>query len=132
MNIQIKRNTFVEPGLSRKEYVQDICDAVLIAIEKDGYSCIQLGDGLSPHLYIGTYTGSFDGRRKIIKPITNISYYAFSEPIRSCEMRLSFRILQEAGYYIYKTSPFQYHITDKPYISGTMKAEYQDFTWFID
>ncbi|UKK52699.1 hypothetical protein [Prevotella sp. E2-28] len=132
MDTKIKRNDFVQPGLSRKEYVQDICDAVLIAIEKDGYSSIQLGDGLYPHLYIGTYVGNCCGRRKIIKPIDNLSYYNFSEQIRSCEMRLSFRILQEAGYYIYKSSPYQYHITNKPYMCGTMKAEYQDFAWFID
>lgn len=128
MNIQIKRNTFVQPGQSRNDIVQKICDTAISNIEK-GQDLIVALEGEHPKLFIGV--SKFDSSRVVI---TNDPYqsHCYLTRIRSCEMRLAFRLMQDAGYYAYKLSDgWKYIISDRPYL-GQMRATYIDFTMFID
>ena len=128
MNIQIKRNTFVAPDYSRKDIVQKICDKVVQKIEANYEFRIEL-QGAFPRLYLGTEKS--DPTKVIITTDPYQSRYDLIQ-IRSCEMRLVFRLMQDAGYYAYKWSDgWQYCISNRPY-NGLQKAERVDFTSFID
>jgi hypothetical protein len=126
MNIQIKRNTFVEPGQSRQHVVQKICDIIISKInDRDDY-LLNLS-GPHPRLFIveNKNTGSafLDGyaRTGVIETSTRI---------RSCEMRLALRFLQDAGYYVFSNG-WDFYFSSKPQ-RGLSKAERQEFKLLID
>ena len=128
MNIQIKRNTFVAPDYSRKNIVQKICDKVVQSIEANYDFHIELKSSY-PRLFLGT-----EKRDPTKVVITGDGYHSRYDliQIRSCDMRLVFRLMQDAGYYVYKWSDgWQYCISNRPY-HGLQKAERVDFTAFID
>ena len=134
MNIRIIRNSFVEPNLSRQNIVQGICDVILrrITIDRDNFCELTL-TGEYPRLFYGEYCGT---NPKDWPPYT-ITYnspnsnYRYTR-IRTCEMRLAFRHLQSAGYYIfYDDSRLRYIISVRPYYCQR-KAEYTEFHHHID
>lgn len=130
MNIRIERNTFVEPTQSRTNVVQGICDAIMINIKGQNYCEIELF-GKIPSLYYGRYIGNGKSKAHILRTDTDISSFEYTK-IRTCEMRLAFRLLQEAGYYIYEMAEmWRYVVTTRPFFCG-MKANYIDFSNHID
>lgn len=130
MNIRIERNTFVEPTQSRTDVVQGICDAIMIDIKGQNYCEIELS-GRFPSMYYGRYIGNAAMKAHILRTGRNLSGFEYTK-IRTCEMRLAFRLLQEAGYYIYEIAErWKYVVTTRPFFCG-MKANYIDFRNHID
>ena len=129
MNIQITRNTFVAPEISRADIVQKICDTIVSSITDRHDFELQL-DGLHLKLFLYAH---IDNPTSILGITRNNNYarYLYTR-IRSCEMRIAFRKIQEAGYFVSKSHDgWVYMISNKPYF-GLQKAEYVDFTAFID
>ena len=133
MNIEIKRNTFVAPGLSRAEIVQGICDRITQCIGR-GFDFVINLETNHPALYLGVRNERYPETERIkyvVGSDSDTRYYDYTR-IRSCEMRIAFRLLQEAGYYAYKLDDgWKYFISDRPYL-GLRKSERIDFTAFID
>ena len=134
MNIQIKRNTFVEPTQPRQRIVQGICNVIMYKItnNSDGF-CELYVKGEFPKLFYGDYTGNYPrdwSPYRITGEISDRSY-TYTR-IRSCEMRLAFRHLQSAGYYIFDdANQLRYIISARPYYCQR-KAEYTEFCHHID
>ena len=126
MNIIIERNTFVANECARASVVQDICDAIIGSMERTNEDFKLDISGAHPKMFVGADPNSVY-RYKYILDYNRGGVY---KRIRSCEMRLAFRSMQEAGYYIYYGS-LAYYISIKPY-RGDTKAQYTDFTHFID
>ena len=124
MNINIPRNTFVEPGQSRQSVVQKICDIIISNTILDDFN-IEFS-GAHPTLYI---LGS-ESDNLVYKFSRLPSTSRDSTKIRTCEMRLAFRYLQDAGYYIF-TNGWDYTFSTKPQ-RGLAKAERQEFKLLID
>ena len=130
MNIRIERNTFVEPTQSRANVVQGICDSIMIDIKSQNYCEIELC-GKIPSLYYGRYIGNGAMKAHTLRAGRDVSGFEYTK-IRTCEMRLAFRLLQEAGYYIYEIAErWRYFVTTRPFFCG-MKAKYTDFNNHID
>lgn len=134
MNIQIKRNTFVEPTQSRQNIVQGICDVILrrITLDSDNFYELTL-TGSYPKLFYGEYCGTHprDWAPYTIANNNSNSNYRYTR-IRTCEMRLAFRHLQSAGYYIFDDDNYlRYIISARPYFCQR-KAVYTEFRHHID
>ncbi len=126
MNIIIERNTFVANGCARASVVQDICDAIIGLMKRTNEDFKLVISDAHPKMFVGADPNSVHQ----YKYIADYNRNGVCKRIRSCEMRLAFRSLQEAGYYIYYGS-LAYYISIKPYM-GSTKAQYTDFTHFID
>lgn len=128
--IQIKRNEYKQPTEVREFMVQGIIDAFLCASEhfkifrpynKNDVATLWLrndSDTYKPYFfrYISKEPEKYLGK------------------IRGCEMKEAFRIIQEAGYYIFKISiscQLGYIVSEKPFVQeyefATRVTEFNDF-----
>ena len=119
MNISVVRNSFVEPTQSRQQFVQNFCDYIVKELNKR--VCVDICvQGQFPKLFFSENSNEVD------------LYGVADKKIRSCEVRLAFRMLQNAGYHIfYKEEDKKYYITKREYM-GNRKAVYTDFLHHID
>ena len=136
MEFNIKRNGFVRPRDVRRDLVQKICDYFVDGI--DEYDKDMLIKGFHPHISYAERKPEFDdmkslAKRKIIYSNSQDSHCYTITQIRTCEMKLVFSLLQDAGYYIYKVcNTFSgYSISSRPYLYDK-KAERIEFEYFID
>lgn len=131
MNIQIKRNSFVEPTLARDRVVQDVCDVIVSTLSEDNDTCIILAKK-NPKLFLGTLKEEHPAVKKKILNTTGLhTLYNFVK-VRSCEMRMAFRLIQDAGYHIFfRKKENEYVVTMKSY-DGTKLIEHMEFEHHID
>ena len=134
--IQIKKNEYTQPTEVREFMVQGIIDAFL----SGGYYSIFHPFGQSAYRSATLYLFK--------KPWFESPYFLarysdigigkeqyFLGKIRGCEMKEAFRIIQEAGYYIFKVYEYGswmgYKVSDKPFVSdykgATRVTEFNDF-----
>lgn len=121
MNITIKPNTYVEPTQARPEFVQKICDIFVCHLSRNTAIRVMMNDEF-PTLFLSRDNDEI------------IHYGDKDKKIRTCEMRLAFRLLQQAGYYIFYKEDVRdekYIVTKREYI-GTTRATYTDFIHHID
>lgn len=125
MNIQIKRNTFVVPGQSRQDVVQKICDIIVSKTILKGEYKVEFS-GAYPTQYIIEDQTDYSCNSLDILPMSSKK----CTKIRTCEMRLALRFLQDAGYYVFSDG-LRYIFTTRPQ-RGLAKAERQEFKLLID
>lgn len=125
MNIQIKRNTFVVPGQSRQDVVQKICDIIVSKTIFNGEYAVEFS-GAYPTKYIVENQTDYSQNLLRDEPYKDRK----CTKIRTCEMRLALRFLQDAGYYVFSDG-WRYIFTTKPQ-RGLSKAERQEFKLLID
>lgn len=124
MNIIIPRNTFVVPGQSRQDVVQKICDIIVSKTILKGEYKVEFS-GAYPTQYIIEDQTDYSRNHLDILPETNKK----CTKIRTCEMRLALRFLQDAGYYVFSDG-LKYIFTTRPQ-RGLAKAERQEFKLLI-
>lgn len=125
MNIQIKRNTFVVPGQSRQDVVQKICDIIVSKTIFNGEYAVEFS-GAYPTKYIVENQTDYSQNLLRDEPYKDRK----CTKIRTCEMRLALRFLQDAGYYVFSDG-LRYIFTTRPQ-RGFSKAERQEFKLLID
>lgn len=120
--IQIKRCTFVESSQSRTEFVKRICDIFINGLGRNLAITLEMRNDFQEFFIDIDSTGE-----------PRLSLYGRKEnKIRTCEMRLAFRVLQNAGYHIfYKEQTETYIVTEREYMR-TQRATYTDFIHHID
>lgn len=123
--IKIEKNDYVQPTGVREEIVQGICEAFLAS---NAWST-----------FYPRTTGLYRRRTLlIIKHKGADKYYGFhNEPFsgeeassfNGAEMKEAFKILQEAGYYIFWLGSVQgYRVSKKPFYEGGVRVtEFNDF-----
>ena len=132
IKINIPKNDYVQPTEIREEVVQMICDSLLHHyLDCDDCRDIEFAwkkpqAQILVHGYKTPYLVGGSERNKI---------YEENIIVRTEEMNAAFRVLQDAGYYIYGFSHYtgnvSYHISTKPVYAGR-KATRTTFNVFID
>ena len=128
--VQIKRNEYVEPTQIRESVVQDICDAFLSKCCWNVFHPVSDGNYRRPTLHVlkslDNKAYGFDCSRSTGE-VSDIR-------IRTCEMKEAFKLLQEAGYYMFKVFEygtwFGYRCYNKPYLEDGKRVT--TFDHFID
>ena len=128
--VQIKRNDYVEPTQVRESVVQDICDAFLSKCRWSVFHPVSDGYHRRRTVFVRKSLGSkaygFDD-----SPGT---YDIPDIRIRTCEMKEAFRLLQEAGYYMFRIFKYGtwlgYICYEKPYMEDGVRVT--TFDHFID
>ena len=129
--IQIKKNEYKQPTEVREYMVQGIIDAFLYASEHFKIFRPYKNNDADATLWLRKDSDKY-------KPY--FFRYISQEPkkylgkIRGCEMKEAFRIIQEAGYYIFKISirgQLGYIVSEKPFVQeyefATRVTEFNDF-----
>ena len=137
MEFNIKRNDYVRPRDVRRDVVQKICDCILSRVnddsEEDDYE-IRI-EGRHPAIIISEKINDpsisdlfVRDSRHSLKTNGRSNYTT----VRTCEMKMVFKVLQDAGYYIrFYEGSFTYFVSKRPYF-GRIKAERIEFDFFID
>ena len=128
--VQIKRNDYVEPTQVRESVVQDICGAFLSKCCWNVFHPVSDGYHRRRTVFVRKSLGSkaygFDD-----SPGT---YDIPDIRIRTCEMKEAFRLLQEAGYYMFRIFEYGtwlgYKCYEKPYMEDGVRVT--TFDHFID
>ena len=134
MAIIIKRNDYKQPREVRIEIVKKVCDCIVDMLDKDmdDYQLIIYGE--HPELYFGeirdNYPNSNMKKRVLLNKKANEHCYVLTR-IRSCEMRVVFKVMQDYGYYIHKRATNDFKFSKLPYLFDK-KAERITFDFFID
>lgn len=127
IKINIPQNDYVQPTEVREEIVQLVCDAIVNMANEVASLDIQTEKRMG--ICINTKNHWLYG-------VPDDGSYTHSRGVRTCEMEAAFKIVQNAGYYIYPTrcvcpSEYSFTFSKKPYLNG-WKAQRVTFDLFID
>jgi endonuclease IV len=137
MNISIKPNDYVRPTEVRDEVVKKVCNHIVSYLDRLEVDMEISLQGAHPALFFGEKDEDMTHYKNMAKTVLsteenymNVYYYT---RVRGCEMRKVFKLLQEAGYYIYSLNEmgWSYAISKYPY-RNMYKAERVEFKSFID
>ena len=135
--IQIKKNEYTQPTEVREFMVQGIIDAFIGGVYGSVFHPFNQGAYREAKLYL--YKEPWQKRPYFFQHTSDFGkkeeYYLGK--IRGCEMKEAFRLIQEAGYYIFKVYEYGtwmgYMVSEKPYVSDYKGAEkVTEFNDFID
>ena len=128
--VTIPKNDYEQPIQVRQDVVQGICEAFLNRMPiRDTFTAVR-HKYTEPTLYIG-WT---NGRKPTFLNIRELDFEMYknyrTERIRGCEMKIAFKKLIEAGYYMFKYEGIHYFCSKKPVEQGCQKVT--EFNEFID
>lgn len=137
-NIKIQENDYKRPTEVREDVVQLICDHIVGNMNKEGSDGIYelsvnpIGSLRKCRTYeLYTETDETDGS---LRKITNERKSEDQTRIRGCEMETVFKVMQNAGYFIfysYYDGYITYIFSKKPSYDNTLTTTMY-FTEFID